>query len=286
MIRFLAVWTLTTLLTGCLPPRHLKTQVPATVVQNALQTQFDSVPPPVDGSITVAVYSFTDKTGQRKSMGNSQMASFSSAVTQGAEVYLIQALQTVGQGRWFRVVERVGLDNVSRERQLIRQMREAHEGPNAKQLPPMMFAGILLEGGIVGYDSATQTGGAGAKIFGIGPMIQYSVDTAYISLRAVSVQTGEVLLTVNVQKTIFSYGVQVVALKFINGNLDALEAEMGVVANEPVTFAVKTATEAAVLELIEQGTRQKLWQYQYPPVARPNPTPVTAGIVGKTKPWF
>lgn len=281
MIRFVAVLVLTTLLTSCMSPRKFSTRVPATVVQNALQTQFDRVPPPADGAVTVAVYSFTDKTGQRKSMGNSQMASFSSAVTQGAEVYLIQALQTVGQGRWFRVVERVGLDNVSRERQLIRQMREAYEGPNAKQLPPMMFAGIILEGGIIGYDSATQTGGVGARLFGIGPMTQYSVDTVYISLRAVSVQTGEVLLTVNVQKTIYSYGAQVAALKFINGNLDALEAEMGVAVNEPVTFAVKTATEAAVLELIEQGDRQKLWRYQYQPAGRKNPTPVTTGTVGK-----
>jgi curli production assembly/transport component CsgG len=278
---------LTVLVSGCSFRKNLRVNSAPALVKNQLQTEFDSVPSPVDGPVVVAVYSFTDKTGQRKSSGNSQMASFSSAVTQGAEVYLIQALQNVGQGRWFRVVERVGLDNISRERQLIRQMREAYEGPNAKPISPMMFAGVIVEGGIIGYDSATHSGGLGAKLFGIGPMTQYSQDTVYISLRVVSVQTGEVLLTVNTQKTIFSYGAQVASLKFINGNLDALEAEIGYVVNEPVTFAVKTATESAVLELINQGVKQKLWQYQNPPTTPAvTAAPTTSAVKNRKTYWF
>jgi curli production assembly/transport component CsgG len=65
--------------------------------------------PPLDGPVvTVAVYGFADKTGQLKP--NDKLAVFSKAVTQGAEVFLIKSLKDVPG--WFRVVERVGLDNL------------------------------------------------------------------------------------------------------------------------------------------------------------------------------
>ena len=54
---------------------------------------------PTDGSgnpvkITVAVYSFPDETGQRKQVG------LSTAVSQGADVWVIQSLMAVGDGGW------------------------------------------------------------------------------------------------------------------------------------------------------------------------------------------
>ena len=56
--------------------------------------------PELDGpKITIAVYNFGDKTGQRKP--NTKFSQLSSAVTQGAEVWVIQALQEVGNGTWF-----------------------------------------------------------------------------------------------------------------------------------------------------------------------------------------
>ena len=70
----------------------------------------------------IAVYNFNDYTGQRKS--SQQMALFSTAVTQGADQYLIDALKSAGNGNWFVVVERSGLDFLTRERQLIRQTRQ------------------------------------------------------------------------------------------------------------------------------------------------------------------
>lgn len=93
------------------------------VTKNVLQKEFDSIPPPASGRpISVAVYSFQDKTGQRRPLQN--IASLSTAVTQGAESFLIKALQDVGRGHWFEVVERVGIDNLTKERLIIRQMRE------------------------------------------------------------------------------------------------------------------------------------------------------------------
>ena len=74
--------------------------------------------PPADTMPVVAVYAFLDRTGQRKSKDG--IASFSTAVTQGAESFLIDALKTAGKGKWFRVVERTSLDALVRERQIIR----------------------------------------------------------------------------------------------------------------------------------------------------------------------
>ena len=77
------------------------------------------VPEPTQ-KLVVAVYptGFTDQTGQRRS--NSTYASFSSAITQAPHNLLIRALNETGMGRFFTVVERVSLENLTKERQIIR----------------------------------------------------------------------------------------------------------------------------------------------------------------------
>ena len=238
-----------------------ETEPEVTTQMKNVKKEFDSIPGPAVGKqVSVAVYSFADKTGQRRPQAN--VASLSTAVTQGAETFLIQALQNVGQGRWFEVVERVGIDNLTKERLIIRQMREAYEGSNAKPLMPMQFAGMIIEGGIVGYDSSTTSGGAGMRIFGIGKQTQWSTDTVTVSLRAISVNTGKVLMTVVVQKTILSTADSATALKFFDQATQAFEAEAGLTINEPGTYAVKAATEMAVVELIKEGQRKGVWDFK------------------------
>jgi len=78
------------------------------------------IPPPAR-PIPVAVYGFADQTGQLRPSENLQ--SLSRAVTQGGTSILIGALRDAGNGNWFSVVERERLDNVLRERQIIREMR-------------------------------------------------------------------------------------------------------------------------------------------------------------------
>ena len=78
--------------------------------------------PPAKERPVLAVYNFQDKTGQRKSVDN--IASFSTAVTQGGVEMVIDALKTAGGGTWFRVVERNGIDALVRERQIIRSARQ------------------------------------------------------------------------------------------------------------------------------------------------------------------
>ena len=278
MKRVLISLSIVALLNGCavIQSTGLTEVDPTLTTQRAgVKKEFDTIPAPAAGRpVSVAVYSFADKTGQRRPQAN--VASLSSAVTQGAETFLIQALQGVGSGQWFEVVERVGIDNLTKERLIIRQMREAYEGNNAKPLMPMQFAGMIIEGGIVGYDTTVNSGGAGMRIFGIGKQTQWSQDTVTISVRAVSVNTGKVLAVVTVQKTILSTADSATALRFFDAGTQAFEAEAGLTINEPGTYAVKAAIEMAVVELIKEGQRKSIWDFKSnvpvavaPPVAKP-----------------
>lgn len=215
-------------------------------------------------SPVVAVYpaSFTDQTGQRKS--NSEFALFSTALTQQPNALLIRALKHAGDGKFFRVVERVGLDNLTKERQLIRSAREqfASDEDKKKQLQPLLFAGVLMEGAVISYESNLESGGIGARYLGIGNSIQYREDTVTISLRMVSVATGEVLLEVLSQKTIFSYGKSEDVFRFIEAGTELVEIELGNARNESSTIALMKTVEGAVLELIKQGYNKKYWILQ------------------------
>ena len=237
------------------------TETKPTVTTNMLQKEFDTISPPVTNKpVSVAVYSFKDLTGQRRPQAN--VASLSTAVTQGAESFLIKALQDVGRSQWFEVVERVGIDNLTKERLIIKQMREAYEGPGAKPLMPMQFAGMIIEGGIVGYDTSTNSGGAGHRFLGIGKQTQWTQDVVTVSLRAISVNTGKVLISVTVQKTILSSADSITAMKFFDMGTKAFEAEAGLTINEPGTYAVKAAIEMAVVEMIKEGARKNIWEFK------------------------
>ena len=240
---------------------------PTVVESNFLKKDKNKLPPPSSGPIPVAVYSFMDKTGQRKSVQN--IASLSSAVTQGGESYLIKALQDVGEQRWFIPLERVGLDNLIKERQMIRQMRETYQGRDAKPLPAMLFAGIIMEGGIIGYDSNTMTGGSGMRVFGIGASTQYQSDTVTVNLRTVSVSTGEILTNTTVTKTVLSYMDKLTLLRFIddpttvNGNNAlSIEGELGGSINESINRAIDVAVQAAVVNTINEGVRKGHWAFK------------------------
>ena len=214
-------------------------------------------------SPVVAVYptAFTDQTGQRKS--NSEFALFSTAITQQPNALLIRALKHAGDGKFFRVVERVGLDNLTKERQLIRSAREqlASEEEKKKQLAPLLFAGILIEGAVISYEANLESGGIGARYLGIGNSAQYREDNITVSLRMVSVATGEVLLEVLSQKTIFSYGKSNDAFRFIEAGTELVEIELGNARNESSTIALMKAIEGGVLEIINQGYEKKYWLY-------------------------
>ena len=252
-------------LTGCStirPQGDIGISTEATVSET-INKSFADIPAPANSPLTVAVYGFKDLTGQRKP--SNTLSLFSTAVTQGAEAYLIKSLQEVGNRQWFTVVERVGLDNLLKERQMIKQTREIYDGEKAKMLPPLTLAGVILEGGIIDYNSNTLTGGTGARWLGIGPYAQYTQDLVVISLRLVSVQTGEVLTNVTVEKNLLSTSEGVTALKFFNQATQAFEFDSSQTFNEPGNYALRSAIETAVVELIKKGERQGLWKYKEKP---------------------
>lgn len=268
-MRKLSLLLLAVILAGCATGSAIREKVtgeqfdPPKIEQDKFFTKAENqVLPPEGGPVPIAVYAFTDKTGQRKNIPN--VASFSTAVTQGAEGYLISALQNVGNGRWFTVLERVGLENLIKERQMIRQMREQYQGRDAKQLPPLVFAGVIIEGSITGYDSNLRTGGSGARILGIGAQTQYQSDTVTVTLRTVSVNTGEVLTTVTVTKTVLSYMDKLGILKFVSDGEKAIEMETGFSINESINKATDLAVKAAVVGTIQEGVRKGYWSYKKP----------------------
>ncbi|WP_052345564.1 CsgG/HfaB family protein [Alkaliflexus imshenetskii] len=206
--------------------------------------------------VYAAVYSFRDQTGQYKLTENA--ASWSTVVTQGATSVLIQALE---ESNWFIAIEREGLSNLLNERRIIRQTQEQFQGSGT--LSPLLYAGIIIEGGIIAYETNIRTGGAGARYFGTGASGQYREDQVTIYLRAVSTSTGRILKTVHASKTILSQKMDMGMFRFVSLQ-KLLEAETGYTFNEPAFLAVQEAIDKAVFALIVEGIADELWSLKTP----------------------
>lgn len=209
--------------------------------------------------LEVAVYNFSDQTGQYKAVENG--STFSTAISQGGTTMLIKALEDSG---WFIPIERENLSNLSTERNIIRNTKQEYIknlNPNEPPLPPLLYAGLLLEGGIISYDTNIITGGIGARYFGLGGSAKYRQDRITVYLRAVSTSNGEILKTVYVSKTILSQAIDASFFRFVKFQR-LLEAETGVTQNEPVQLAMKDAIEKAVHDLIIEGIQKQFWSSQ------------------------
>ncbi len=214
-----------------------------------------ALPEPAE-PVVVAVYRFRDQTGQYRTLENG--STFSTAVTQGATTILMDALRESG---WFVPIEREGLSNLLNERQIIQSTRQQYTGPDGEglpPLPPLLYAGVLLEGGVIGYDSNVLTGGVGARYLGAGLSGQFRQDQVTVYLRAVSTQNGRVLASVRSTKTIVSQKLDGGVFRFVDVQ-ELFETEAGYSANEPPVLAVTAAIEAAVAALVVEGARDGLW---------------------------
>lgn len=259
------------LLSGCVQMADdLVEPLQPTLVEVTQQNRILRALPAPKHRVPVAVYDFPDLTGQYKERENVQ--SLSRAVTQGGSTMLIKALQDAGERRWFSVLDRSGLQDLVRERQIITEMRRQYRGESESEidpaaLGPLMHAGIILQGGIVGYDSNTQTGGFGARYLGIGGDQQWKLDTITVSLRAVSTESGEVLASVMAQKSIASASLRGSVFRYVALD-ELLELEGGVTANEPRQIAVQQAIEKAVVALVIEGAELGLWSFRDQSAAR------------------
>lgn len=236
-----------------------KEPVMSTITQSQLDLKMLQAP---SQKVTVAVYGFQDKTGQFKPTEAGQ--TLSRAVSQGGEEILIKALQDAGSRSWFTIIERSNLNNLLKERQIITEMRQRYLGEttiNSQALPPLLFAGVLFEGGIVGFDTNTLTGGVAARYLGIGGKADYRQNVVTVHLRAVSVKTGEVLASVTTEKTIASVGVAANAFRFVTFD-NLLEVDTGITSNEPGVLALRQAVEKSVYALIMEGADVGIWSFK------------------------
>jgi curli production assembly/transport component CsgG len=184
-------------------------------------------------------------------------STFSTAVTQGATSILLKALE---DSRWFTPIERENIGNLLNERNIIRSTRQEYQGSNQNQpqVPPLLYAGVILEGGIVSYDTNIMTGGLGARYFGVGGSTQYRQDRVTIYLRAISTSSGKILKNVYVSKTVLSQALDASLFRYVSFQR-LMEAETGFTRNEPVQLAITEAIEKAVESLVIEGIQDKLW---------------------------
>jgi curli production assembly/transport component CsgG len=246
---------ITILLSACaatpVPPPKQDAQLAS---RTSTYVDLTSLPSP-KGKLVASVYSFRDQTGQYKP---SPASTFSTAVTQGATAMLTEALDDSG---WFITLEREGLQNLLTERKIIRASQKKPDTPanHQQDLPSLLSANMLIEGGIIAYDTNTQTGGAGARYLGIGASEEYRVDQVSVNLRAVNVNSGQIISNVSTTKTILSKKLQTGIFRFIEFK-DLLEIEAGTTTNEPTQICVRAAIEAAVIHMIVDGLDDKNWQ--------------------------
>ncbi|HSI90524.1 MAG TPA: CsgG/HfaB family protein, partial [Adhaeribacter sp.] len=245
--------------TGCAPYFHqpLSTSKARLGAEAPTFEQLKKLPAPQQ-KVVAAVYKFRDQTGQYKPTVNG--SSFSTAVTQGATSILLRALEESG---WFTAIERENLGNLLNERKIIRSSRAEYAEQTRtrpQMMPPLLFAGVVLEGGIISYDANMLTGGAGLKYFGAGASGQYREDRVTIYLRAISTTNGKILKTVYTSKTVLSQQVDVGIFRFVKLKR-LLEAETGFTYNEPSEMAVKEAIEKAVETLVIEGVIEGLWSF-------------------------
>lgn len=248
-------------LSGCTvmhPPAEVATTAAQLTPSSPTTRDLTALPPP-KGRVAVAVYGFRDQTGQYKASPDS---SFSTSVTQGAASILVKALKDSG---WFLPLERENLQNLLTERKIVRaletpQDRAATAAP-ALMLPQLLPASVMIEGGIIAYESNVRTGGAGARYLGVGLSSQYRVDQVTINLRSVDIRNGQILNSVSTTKTIYSYEIHPSVFKYV-ALKGLLELEGGMTRNEPAQLCVKEAIEAAVVHLVVQGVKDQVWAFR------------------------
>ena len=259
MKAWFAIAILLVFLAGCGGVTQTVVQ-PAEVYRPDTETHSEllSLPQPKE-PVVAGVYGFQDETGQYKpSPSGATTASFSRAITQGATSILVEALQNSG---WFTVVEREGLNNLTEERKIIRSTRM--EFNDQTPVPPMLYCGVIFEGGVISYDTDVMSGGFGAKWFGSGGSAQIRKDQITVYLRVVSVKNGRVLKSVSTSKTIYSKMIDLGTFKYVKPNR-LLEVETGYSKNEPTQLCISDAIDKAVAVMVLEGIVDGLWELKNP----------------------
>jgi curli production assembly/transport component CsgG len=215
-----------------------------------------ALPPPPPRPLTVGVYNCIDTTGQRRPTQLAQ--ELSTAVPLDCTPYLIEAVRSLQPG-YITLVEREHVDDLLRERQLATlalNNATSHGGPPQK-LNTLRVAEVLLIGQVVAYDRATRQAAGGLAVGGTGGTGTFVTDVVTFSLRAVAVQTGEILGETSVTKSITSLRVGGHVTQIFTASV--VDFELGGAGNEPVGLALHAAVHTALGRLIRQGIHNGWW---------------------------
>ncbi|MCG9692667.1 CsgG/HfaB family protein [Vibrio sp. Isolate22] len=199
--------------------------------------------------MNVTVYRFADFSGQRKQ--GLLYQEVSTAVPQGLDSMLMHSLSTINQGKLYKVIDRTFLSHMLDERQL------ASVSVSPKNLGILKVPSIVFTGGVIAYDHNNRQAAGGIFFNDFSLSSEYSVDTVTVSLRAVSVKTGEILLSSISKKSIVSVSSGINSYKIFDDNL--MQLELGGAYNEPVSVATRLAIEQSILDITEKALELGWW---------------------------
>ncbi len=213
-------------------------------------------------TIFAAVYDMPDQTGQLRTSGET-VQNYSRAVSQGASSLLMQGLGKVAKGSFFKVLDRSAMEKLTLERRIMRDASQS-AADTSFMPPPLLLAGVIIDGAVIGYDSNIETSGKGIRFRGIGGFKENRRDIVTVTLRATSTRTGEVLHSVLSEKSVHSVLMQGSVFSFLDGTDDILEIEGGISSNEPGLFALSQAIDFAIYELVVEGAVKGIWDFANP----------------------
>ncbi|PMH75364.1 hypothetical protein BCU63_05175, partial [Vibrio splendidus] len=164
---------------------------------------------------------------------------------------LMHSLSGLNDGKLYKVIDRTFLAQMLDERQL------ASISVSPKNLGVLKVPSIVFTGGVIAYDHNNKQVAGGFFFNDFSLSSEYSMDTVTVSLRAVSVKTGEILLSSISKKTIISISAGINSYKIFDDNL--MQLEMGGSYNEPISVATRLAIEQSILDITKQALELGWW---------------------------
>jgi curli biogenesis system outer membrane secretion channel CsgG len=235
----------------------------------AVEEEDIPLPPRPPRALTASTYNCIDTSGQRRP--STTIQELSTAVPQDCTPYLIEAVRSLTPG-YLNLVERQHVDELLRERQIATlalnngaqtaaaqtaAAAAAAHAAAARKLATLKVAEVLLVGQVVAYDRSTRQVTGGIALGGNGVTGQFVTDLISFSLRAVAVQTGEVLGESSVTKSVTSLQLGGTIVKIFSASI--INAELGGATNEPIGLALRAAVRGALTQLINHGIHDGWW---------------------------
>ncbi|HTW69705.1 MAG TPA: CsgG/HfaB family protein [Acetobacteraceae bacterium] len=124
-------------------------------------------------------------------------------------------------------------------------------------LSTLRVAEVLLVGQVVAYDRSTRQLTGGLALGGIGGDGEVVTDLITFSLRAIAVQTGEIIGETSATKSVTSLKIGGHIAQVFSTSV--VEMELGGAGNEPVGLALSAAIHSALDRLVQNGIHAGWW---------------------------